>query len=81
MWNKDKTKNTKTKNQYKNKTMQTKDRKSFYGLASRKKKNSGMDINVFYSAPTRTMNAMALFSLYLYFIFTYFVVIFTFLQN
>ena len=29
-----------------------------------------------YSADTRTMNAMALFSLYLYFFFTYFVVIF-----
>ena len=29
-----------------------------------------------YSAKTRTMNAMALFSLYLYFIFTFFVVIF-----
>ena len=31
-----------------------------------------------YSADTRTMNAMAFFSLYLYFIFTYSVVIFTF---
>ena len=40
-----------------------------------------MDINVFYSAYTRTMNAMALCSHYLNFMFTYFVIIFTFLQN
>ena len=33
-----------------------------------------------YSGHTQTMNAMALFSLYFPFIFTYFVVIFTFLQ-